>query len=151
MFKIKRSYLAIAALLLMAIMIPLGLKAQSREIPPPPPMPTSSTTGEERSTDGKKPTATPDPEEAKKLPYEYPPEEPEREVIDTAPELERLQKYAILIQRGKSDKKVVIFVPWETKSEEILAKYLHPDEGDTYYLDNTPPIGPALPDSKVNN
>jgi len=128
----------IATIMIIAIVIPLGIYTQPREIPPPPPFPQPQPGQKVTHPSGKPPTATPTPEEEKYLPKEAPPERKKATGIDTAPDIARSSKYEIVITRGETDEKVVIFVPLGTPAEEILDEYLNENEGDSYHI-GTPP------------
>lgn len=132
----KRHYWLIATIfvIVVAIVVPLGLYAQSREIPPPPPLPQPESGKEFRHPSGEIPTATPNPEEAERLSPVPPSEKPETEAIDTAPEVDRSSKYELVITRGKTDKRVLVFIPVGTPPDEFIDKYVNQDDGDTYYV-----------------
>jgi hypothetical protein len=78
-------------------------------------------------------TATPDAEQAKNLPYEKPPVMPTVQVVDLAPEMAFDLKYEIHVQSGKTGETFIVLVPRNIENEEeVIKKYVHKDEGDTY-------------------
>ncbi len=135
----RRYWWIIGTLVLLALIIPLTLLAQSQEVPPPPPFPSPGIDTIEY-LDGKLPTATPNAEEAEKLPKVEPPMLPTAEMIDTAPDSEDV-KYEIIIERGDGST-TVLQVPVNIKPEEVVDKYLKRDEGDTYYVAPPPHAEP---------
>jgi hypothetical protein len=133
MFIMQRKYwyLIVIFVVVLGLLLPLILQAQppDERVPPPPPYPGSDVERPPLPPE-QRPTPTPTDLEAQSLPKVTPPVIPTLEVIDTAPEVPDENKYEIIIQRGKSGKTVHLLVPGGVDPEEVLNKYLNPEEGD---------------------
>ncbi len=131
-----------------AILLVLPVQSESNHPPPPDlPRPVGVPGGESRRPEwaGPPPTKTPRPDEIKNLPTHLPPKKSDiSKVIDTAPNMPHELKSSILIERGKSGKKVVIFFPWGKVPPGLLKKYLDAEAGDTYHI-SPPPLGRPHP------
>lgn len=119
------------------------------DLPPPPPLPRPEPNGRGfRTPEGEIPTATPTRTigpfgDGQSQPST--PEPPETEFIEIDPKVDRNSTYEIIITRGKTGKRVVLFVPaWVSKEAEqkIIEEYVHEEEGDSYFVGAPRPGGP---------
>ncbi|OQY48749.1 MAG: hypothetical protein B6242_01660 [Anaerolineaceae bacterium 4572_78] len=133
----KISLVVVSLLVIVALLVPFVMQADRNKIPPPPPFPLEGTPqfeGGWRGPDGKPPTATPNPIEAKETAKHSPrtkrPVMPTMEMIDLAPDIPHLDKSQITVRRGKSGKTVVLLLDPRADKEAILEKHLNHNEGD---------------------
>ncbi|GEM_PF-4700717 len=127
----------VSCLILVVLLVPFALKAQTREIPPLPPFPQPPVilSNEEGKAFLSNATPTPDAEQVKKLPYEKPSVIPTVQFIDLAPEMAFELKYEIHILSGKTGETLIVLVPRDVENEkEVINKYVHEDKGDTYRI-----------------
>jgi hypothetical protein len=144
--KRKYWYLIVILVVVVGLLLPLVLRAQppDERVPPLPPYPGSDVERPPLPPE-QRPTPTPNHIEAQSLPKVTPPVIPTVEMIDTAPDVSRWDKYEIVIQRGKSGKKVYILVPVGVELEDVLNEHLNPAEGDKVLV-----VAPAVGKGKLD-
>lgn len=148
--KSSKLYLIGIFLTVLALLIPLALRAQSpdrRVPPPPPPLPgeRSKNFQEQGASLGPNNTPTPNPIEAQNLPKAKSPEKkPSLEIVDTAPNVPYENKYHIIVERGQDKKRVGIAVPLNIKPEEAIQKFLQADDKFLYVSMPMSPKGKLL-------